>query len=63
MPKGHFPKFKSAICNFPIGTSDIVHVVPYGADSNGEIEKEVEFSLQKQYIQNMAFKNIHCNVI
>ena len=35
MPKGHFPKFKGAICNIPIETLDITNTLPQGTDSSG----------------------------
>ena len=37
MPKGQFPKLKSAICNIPIDTSDITNVLLHDADSIGLI--------------------------
>ena len=35
MPKGQTPKLKGSICNVPVNTSDVVHTLPQGADSNG----------------------------
>ena len=37
MPKGQSPKVKSAICNIPVETDDVVSILPRGADSNGLI--------------------------
>ena len=37
MLKGQLPKLKGSICNIPVHTSDIIDVIPHGADSNGLI--------------------------
>ena len=37
MLKRQLPKLKGSICNIPVHTSDIIDVIPHGADSNGLI--------------------------
>ena len=45
MLKGQFPTLKGSICNIPINTSDIIIVLPHGADSNGSVVVKLKWKL------------------
>ena len=48
MSKGQFPKLKGSICNTPVNTSDIINVLPHGADSNGLVVVKLKRKLKRK---------------
>ena len=56
MPKGSFPKLKGSICNIQVHTSDIIDLLPHGADSNGLVVVKLKQKLS--YRGHVYFKAV-----
>ena len=62
MPEGLFPKLKGSICNISVNTSDIVNVLPHGADSNGLVVVKLKRKLSyigHVYLEAVGPDSIH----
>ena len=56
MPKGQFPKLKGSICSIPVNTSDIINVLPHGADSNSLVVVKLKSKLS--YLGHVYFEAV-----
>ena len=56
MPKGQFPKLKGSICSIPVNTSDIINVLPHGADSNSLVVVKLKSKLS--YLAHVYFEAV-----
>ena len=61
MPKGQFPKLKGSICNIPVNASDIINVLPHGADSNGLVVVKLKQKLN--YRGHLHFEAVHAESV
>ena len=56
MPKGQFPKLKGSICSIPVNTSDIINILPHGADSNSLVVVKLKSKLN--YLGQVYFEAV-----
>ena len=56
MPKGQFPKLKGSNCSIPVNTSDIINVLPHGADSNSLVVVKLKSKLS--YLGHVYFEAV-----